>query len=226
MPGEELFYLSVTELAKRIEAKKLSPVELTQIYLDRSQRLGARFNAYATLTPEIALEQAKTAEKELGSKLPVLRLLSSAEPEIQSATGRIVQQWSAAGIEVKHIVAPAASLSERAPDDWDMVGVASRIGDAPEGEGSGGADIPRIRRAIVQDRPNQRENRSLAQASAGDDRLPRDRLGRRLIRLSHVAVREFRQRRARAWITDLPQRFRGLGDHGGIVVVQQLNVRV
>src|SRR5213080_706801 len=65
MPGEELFYLSVTELAKRIEAKKLSPVELTQIYLDRSQRLGARFNAYATLTPEIALEQAKTAEKEI-----------------------------------------------------------------------------------------------------------------------------------------------------------------
>ena len=42
MPGEELFYLSVTELAKRIEAKKLSPVELTQIYLDRSQKLGAR----------------------------------------------------------------------------------------------------------------------------------------------------------------------------------------
>src|SRR6267143_1076631 len=65
MPGEEIFNLSVTELAKRIETKKLSPVELTQLYLDRSQKLGPRFNAYARLTPESALEQAKVAEKEI-----------------------------------------------------------------------------------------------------------------------------------------------------------------
>jgi aspartyl-tRNA(Asn)/glutamyl-tRNA(Gln) amidotransferase subunit A len=65
MPGEELFYLSVSELSKRIESKKLSPVELTQVYLERSQKLGPRFNAYARLTPETALGQAKAAEKEI-----------------------------------------------------------------------------------------------------------------------------------------------------------------
>ena len=65
MPGEELFYLSVSELAKRIESKKLSPVDLTQVYLDRSQKLGPRFNAYARLTGETALEQAKAADKEI-----------------------------------------------------------------------------------------------------------------------------------------------------------------
>ena len=65
MPGEEIFFLSVSELAKRIESKKLSPVELTELYLDRSQTFGPRFNAYATLTPEIALEQAKAAEKDI-----------------------------------------------------------------------------------------------------------------------------------------------------------------
>jgi aspartyl-tRNA(Asn)/glutamyl-tRNA(Gln) amidotransferase subunit A len=65
MPGEEIFYLSVSDLAKRIETKKLSPVELTQAYLDRSEKFGPRFNAYARLTPEIALEQAKAAEKEI-----------------------------------------------------------------------------------------------------------------------------------------------------------------
>src|SRR6202162_1077154 len=65
MPGEEIFYLSVSELAKRIESKKLSPVDLTQAYLDRSQKLGPRFNAYARLTPEIAMEQATAAEKEI-----------------------------------------------------------------------------------------------------------------------------------------------------------------
>jgi aspartyl-tRNA(Asn)/glutamyl-tRNA(Gln) amidotransferase subunit A len=65
MPGEEIHYLPLTELAKRIEAKKLSPVELTQLYLDRSQKLGSRFRAYARLTPELALDQAKAAEKEI-----------------------------------------------------------------------------------------------------------------------------------------------------------------
>ena len=65
MPGEEIFFLSVSELAKRIESKKLSPVELTELYLDRSQKFGPRFNAYATLTPEIALAQAKAAEKDI-----------------------------------------------------------------------------------------------------------------------------------------------------------------
>ena len=65
MPGEAIFHLSVTELAKRIESKSLSPIELTQTYLERSQKLGPRFNAYARLTPEIALQQAKAAEKEI-----------------------------------------------------------------------------------------------------------------------------------------------------------------
>src|SRR5712672_3455041 len=65
MPTEELAFLPVTELAKRIETKKLSPVELTQYFLDRSEKLGPRYNAYARLTPEIAMAQAKTAEKEI-----------------------------------------------------------------------------------------------------------------------------------------------------------------
>jgi aspartyl-tRNA(Asn)/glutamyl-tRNA(Gln) amidotransferase subunit A len=65
MPSDEIFYLPVSELAKRIEAKKLSPVELTQMYLERSEKLGPRFNAYARLTPEIAIEQATAAEKEI-----------------------------------------------------------------------------------------------------------------------------------------------------------------
>ena len=62
MAGEEIYYLSVTELAKRIETKKLSPVELTQAYLTRSEKLGPRLNAYAQLTPELALAQAAAAE--------------------------------------------------------------------------------------------------------------------------------------------------------------------
>ena len=65
MIGEETLYLPVSELAKRIEAKKLSPVDLTKAYLDRSEKLGPRLNAYAKLTPEIAMQQAEAAEKEI-----------------------------------------------------------------------------------------------------------------------------------------------------------------
>src|SRR5437763_10485553 len=67
MPGEEIFHLSVSELAKRIEAKKLSPVELTQIYLDRSQKLGPRYNAYALLTPEIASNKRRQRKRKSGA---------------------------------------------------------------------------------------------------------------------------------------------------------------
>src|SRR4029077_3438848 len=65
MPTEELGFLPITELAKRIETKKLSPVDLTKYFLARSEKLGPRFNAYARLTPEIAMAQAQTAEKEI-----------------------------------------------------------------------------------------------------------------------------------------------------------------
>lgn len=65
MPAEELAFHSVTELAKRIESKKLSPVEVTQYFLERGEKLGPRFNAYVRLTPEIALAEAQAAEKEI-----------------------------------------------------------------------------------------------------------------------------------------------------------------
>jgi aspartyl-tRNA(Asn)/glutamyl-tRNA(Gln) amidotransferase subunit A len=66
MIGEEVLYLPISELSKRIESKKLSPVDLTKAYLDRSEKIGPRLNAYAKLTPDIALEQAVAAEKEIG----------------------------------------------------------------------------------------------------------------------------------------------------------------
>jgi aspartyl-tRNA(Asn)/glutamyl-tRNA(Gln) amidotransferase subunit A len=64
--SEEILFLPLSDLAKRIEAKKLSPVDLTKAYLDRSEKFGPRFNAYVRLTPDIAMEQAEAAEKEIG----------------------------------------------------------------------------------------------------------------------------------------------------------------
>src|SRR5215470_6576462 len=65
MIAEEILFLPVSELARRIESKKLSPVDLTKAYLDRSEKFGPRLNAYAKLTPEIAMQQAEAADKEI-----------------------------------------------------------------------------------------------------------------------------------------------------------------
>ena len=65
MLKESVLYASVGDLAKRIQSKQLSPVELTESYLARSEKLGPKLNAYARLTPTLALEQAQIAEKEI-----------------------------------------------------------------------------------------------------------------------------------------------------------------
>ena len=65
MLKEATLYAPISELAKQIEAKALSPVEFTERYLARSERLGPKLNAYAKLLPDQALEQARAAEKEI-----------------------------------------------------------------------------------------------------------------------------------------------------------------
>ncbi len=67
MLSEDILYLPITELFRRIRQRQLSPVELTESYLERSRSIGARLNAYATLTPELALKQAHAAEKEIAA---------------------------------------------------------------------------------------------------------------------------------------------------------------
>ena len=65
MLNEDILYLPIRELADCIRNRKLSPVELTESYLDRSQKIGTKLNAYITLTPELALKQAHAAEHEI-----------------------------------------------------------------------------------------------------------------------------------------------------------------
>ena len=67
MVSEDILFLSARELGERIRARKLSPVELTESYLERSETLGPKLNAYAAITRELALRQAHAAEKEIAA---------------------------------------------------------------------------------------------------------------------------------------------------------------
>ena len=55
--------MTVTELAAAIRAGQLSPVEVTDHYLDRIGRLNDQVGAFYTVTGELAREQAAEAEK-------------------------------------------------------------------------------------------------------------------------------------------------------------------
>jgi aspartyl-tRNA(Asn)/glutamyl-tRNA(Gln) amidotransferase subunit A len=67
MLDESVLYLPVRQLAERIRTRQLSPVELAESYLSRSERWNPRLNAYVTLTRELAMEQARAAEKEIAA---------------------------------------------------------------------------------------------------------------------------------------------------------------
>lgn len=58
---------SITSLAKKLRAKDISSVELTQDYLARIKQLDGQLNSYITVSDEIALAQAEAADKLIAS---------------------------------------------------------------------------------------------------------------------------------------------------------------
>ena len=57
--------LSAVELGRLIETKDVSPVEVTEAYLQRIEALDFKFNAYLTVCRTPALQAAREAEREI-----------------------------------------------------------------------------------------------------------------------------------------------------------------
>jgi aspartyl-tRNA(Asn)/glutamyl-tRNA(Gln) amidotransferase subunit A len=55
----------ILEVARALRTRALSPVALTEAALDRIQRLGPSLNCFITVTPEVALSEARAAEGEI-----------------------------------------------------------------------------------------------------------------------------------------------------------------
>ncbi len=56
---------TIAELSNDLHAKKISSVELTQQFLERIKKLDKTLNSFITVTEEIALQDAKTADAQL-----------------------------------------------------------------------------------------------------------------------------------------------------------------
>ena len=63
----DLCYLTLHEVAGRIRAKDVSPVEVTESVLERIDRLNPTLNAYITVMADEALVAARAAEAEIAS---------------------------------------------------------------------------------------------------------------------------------------------------------------
>ena len=61
----ELYYLTIAEAGALLRERKLSPVELTQAFLDRIDELDPKLEAYITVLHEEALAEARAAEAEI-----------------------------------------------------------------------------------------------------------------------------------------------------------------
>jgi aspartyl-tRNA(Asn)/glutamyl-tRNA(Gln) amidotransferase subunit A len=63
----DLHFLTIAEAAALIAARQLSPVELAQALLRRIEALDPQLDAFITVTADLALDQARAAEREITS---------------------------------------------------------------------------------------------------------------------------------------------------------------
>ena len=67
MAETPLHFKPITELAKLIESKQISPVEITQKILQRIDELDSRYKSYVTVMKDQAMQAAKKAEQEIAA---------------------------------------------------------------------------------------------------------------------------------------------------------------
>ena len=89
MVDEELAFAPATELLELISTKQVSPVELTELYFRRIDRLDSKLNAYLLLTRDEAMESAKAAEEAVlrGDELGALHGLPVSIKDTQMTRG-------------------------------------------------------------------------------------------------------------------------------------------
>ena len=96
MADDELYFATATELARLLRAKEVSSVELTRLFLARLENLGLQYNALAELTPDLALAQARRADRAIhsGKALSALHGVPYGAKDLL-ATRNIPTRWGA-----------------------------------------------------------------------------------------------------------------------------------
>jgi Asp-tRNA(Asn)/Glu-tRNA(Gln) amidotransferase A subunit family amidase len=64
---EEVAFWPLTDLAKLVETRQVTSLQLTQMYLERLKRYGPKLECVISITAELALQQARRADEEIGA---------------------------------------------------------------------------------------------------------------------------------------------------------------
>ena len=131
MPDWKLEDLTIAEISPQIESKKISPVELTTLYLDRIARLDPVLNAYVTITKEEALTEAQRAEEEIRHGRYRTRE-SELNADCFRASPLQYRYNSAARKSFLRTTIPAVKPMQSAPVTSSVRGAPSRLARAPD----------------------------------------------------------------------------------------------
>jgi aspartyl-tRNA(Asn)/glutamyl-tRNA(Gln) amidotransferase subunit A len=96
--SESPVFQPLRRLGERVRARDVSPVALAEIFLHRLESLGPRYNAVVTITRELAMEQARRAEREIaaGRYRGPLHGIPYGAKDLFATAGGIPTTWGAA----------------------------------------------------------------------------------------------------------------------------------
>jgi Asp-tRNA(Asn)/Glu-tRNA(Gln) amidotransferase A subunit family amidase len=100
----DLAFYTVAQLASLIKSKKISSVELTRFFIDRLKRYSDTLHCVVSLTEDLALQQAKTADSLLakGKYLGLLHGIPYGLKDLFAVKGTLTT-WGAAPYKDQHI---------------------------------------------------------------------------------------------------------------------------
>ncbi len=111
--SSELTSLDLSEVSQQIQKRTASPVELTEACLHRIERLNPQLNAFITITADSAMEEARTAEKEIAQgkwRGPLHGIPMALKDLIETAR---VKTTAASGVLKNHVPAEDAPIVQR-----------------------------------------------------------------------------------------------------------------
>lgn len=116
MADLDLANLSIARAARALQAKEISPLELTDAYLNRIEQLNPRINAYLTVTAERAREDARRAGDELvnGKTRGPLHGIPIAHKDLYETAG--IRTTGGAKIHAGHVPSADCTVARKLRD--------------------------------------------------------------------------------------------------------------
>ena len=105
-------WMPLRELAGHVRARRVSPVDLAEIFLARLEKIGPRYNAVVTVTRERALAEARRAEQEIaaGRYRGPLHGIPYGAKDLLATGGGIPTSWGAAPFKGQQLAEDATVI--------------------------------------------------------------------------------------------------------------------